>query len=1227
MTMVHDGTSQSQRQMAALQPGHFNVFEMCLESLLAMGVEHAGLINYYNLDNVIDGTWKAVFTADDTLVLAHIAATDMVKIATAFDNACRRPAHRNTAAALAQAACSYRLAVQLDEWFKSLSTPGHHPGRVVRRVIEHAVHSELAVHFQELMALLRPYPEPWLKKYAIAPAVLSPLWQSRTTVSAPPPSRTPDFDAALQRCFQRFYNAVSLVIETAAGYLPDALARQDHEPSVALFIAFTRLHQLACDHANTFTTRHLDYYYRELLRIQPATGIADATYLILVPDGAVPGVKIAQGTRFTAGPDQNGNPLIYCADHDLWITDTTVQSLYTLYFEKNPLISPESELDYVTGIWGAALTPLDLNAPPAELHKATLQPLFGVSAGQAAEKTAATVPLGFAVTSPILLMANGERRITVSIQFATTAANHPATIVRRIGQLSGTTRQDAFYKVFERIFRISFTAESGWYAVNHYLPDPKLMASDGLTGCLRLHIKLPPEAPPIVACTPAVHGQGYETNPPVPVMRFTINNQNDLFPYSLLCKLILKEIRIDVAVSGSTEVLVYNQHGQIDPTHPFQPFGPLPDLGAYFVVGSHEAAMKQLSAFETNLAWDQLPGGPQGMAAYYHLYDEPYRPELYKTSVTLLSNGRWHPNRQKEQQSIPLFQTTRSPGTGITQTADGSRLRVPDLSPYTPIAKEVRKNQFGFYPGTRGGFFKYTLTDPPYGFGHKSYPLLLSRILSDNAGKKKKHSIPNPPYTPTVKSITIDYQAHTVINMEKGLQQNRKENQNHLYYLHPLGLERIYPPVDNRPRAMVPEYRHSGHLFIGLGGSKPEGVLSLFFHLHPSSAGHTPQSLPLPRWSYLNGDCWCELPPNRIISDTTHGLTSSGIIALELPSNLTHGHTILPSDQYWLRAAMDIVPQAIGHLYSVAAHGLKVTWQNHGNDPAHLNTPLPPGTISQAIAPIAGIGRILQPVASFGGRAESTDNQLNIRASERLRHKNRAVTIWDYERLILDRFPEIFKVKCFAGMTLSGDRDVPGQILIVVIPQFSAGTTTPQSRPMADMALLQRIREHVARLASPFAVIDVCNPVYESVQVRCAVKLQPGAGASVKHIDLAISNYLSPWSETGHYQAGFGWTLRSIDLKAFIQGLNEVDYVTQLSMLHITRPDQACMLEDTAASDLHTPEQPETSDHIVPGKPWSIAVPMKHHAIETIMDFQHRPPQPVGIDDLEIGATFIISGN
>ena len=58
------------------------------------------------------------------------------------------------------------------------------------------------------------------------------------------------------------------------------------------------------------------------------------------------------------------------------------------------------------------------------------------------------------------------------------------------------------------------------------------------------------------------------------------------------------------------------------------------------------------------------------------------------------------------------------------------------------------------------------------------------------------------------------------------------------------------------------------------------------------------------------------------------------------------------------------------------------------------------------------------------------------RISERLRHKGRAITRFDYERITLEQFPEIWKVKCInhtlglANTTYQKDLELaPGFVL------------------------------------------------------------------------------------------------------------------------------------------------------------------------------------------------------
>ncbi|MGD9010260.1 MAG: hypothetical protein PVG41_20215, partial [Desulfobacteraceae bacterium] len=78
--IVHDGTEQQQRYPAPFRKDYFNLAEMDLRTLLAIGIDYAGLVKYYRADNRIDGTWSRFFTGDATMVLASIIATHLEKI-------------------------------------------------------------------------------------------------------------------------------------------------------------------------------------------------------------------------------------------------------------------------------------------------------------------------------------------------------------------------------------------------------------------------------------------------------------------------------------------------------------------------------------------------------------------------------------------------------------------------------------------------------------------------------------------------------------------------------------------------------------------------------------------------------------------------------------------------------------------------------------------------------------------------------------------------------------------------------------------------------------------------------------------------------------------------------------------------------------------------------------------------------------------------------------------
>jgi hypothetical protein len=209
----------------------------------------------------------------------------------------------------------------------------------------------------------------------------------------------------------------------------------------------------------------------------------------------------------------------------------------------------------------------------------------------------------------------------------------------------------------------------------------------------------------------------------------------------------------------------------------------------------------------------------------------------------------------------------------------------------------------------------------------------------------------------------------------------------------------------------------------------------------------------------------------------------------------------------------------------------------------------------------------------------------------------------------------------------------PGHILITVVPYLSPSAAGHDVCAMLNTIRLNQIATFVQELASPVVRIEVRNPVYEQIQIRCTVKVAGlgHPGVSINRLDHALSEYISPWRHLS-CKARFGWCIRREDVVSYIRQLDYIEFVTNVSMLHITQGDEGTFrLDDTArdtpeSAQYGTSERNETDelDCIRPRYPWSLPIPLTHHFIETTDTRDLIDAEMTGINELEIGSTFIM---
>ena len=1198
-----DGTGGEDRFRDLPAPRRLKVDGDGLMARLARARSQATRLAWVGPDNRKVGNWEGMFLSDPSALLAIIAGTALEGKALAG----RGPARG-----------VFRLACLMDGWYGHLLACR---GDATLSLL-HILTGEIT---DRLSPVLNRLPLVTCDPETHTGHGFHPVWKLASGSSRVCLDRGGRRGTAAM--LHLFLNAARMVRERAAALFPDSLETGDHDPAMGLFMTFASLYQRGGDALNQLPARHRDLYYDRVLAMPPRAARAQTLNLCLSSEGDARSIPVDAHTAFMGGKGSLGRDVTAVTEWPVTVHPGQVTRLETLFCERHPLISPEHELGLMSGLrhHGVDLDPI---IPEAGVGTLPSRPLFGPSRRPADERSDGDARVGFGVSAPVLALAEGDRTIHLTLNHAPLDRDGEAALFRTLDVLAKSRkegREGALRILFSDAFVFSITTATGWHGMGE---TPVAVSLDPEGPRIQVRFQLGREIPAVTSWDPAIHGADGPGQPGIPQIRAVLNPRTPVYLASLLAPFVLREVQIRVAVRGARELILANQLGPLDPNLPFTPFGPLPRRGSYFVVGHRESASKSVEKCRLELIWADLPPGSQGFAEHYRSYGQGLDNGSFTVALAALKDGQWV--AEKESNPRRLFATDADRGQA---PAPVTELAVSDPRLLTPAPMA----EGGFTLASRNGYFRMEISGPETAFGHQVYPELLTRRLMLQAKVKKKEvvELPNPPYTPTISSISMDYQAAETLDPA------RDKGAGAFFHLLPSGFNRPGVQSPERSVRLFPGLDGEAHLFLGISGGRPRGRISLLFCLKESGADPGNLSGITTDWALLGGNQWQPLGPRAVLRDTTGGFLTSGVVVLdlpELPPSDRVAQTAMPPGLFWLRATASLkngAPGALQHLLKTGLARCRGIYLN--GVPARLE----PGDVAPVDGtgfaprmPLVGIASAVQAGEGFGGREAEGARPRMARVRERLRHKGRAVTPWDMERLLLEREPGLSKVKCFPAMDAGGN-PCPGRCVVAVLPENSGASDLPR----LSAHRLEAMKHRLEALASGQARLTVINPAYERIQVRCTLTLATPDGDALNRVHAEISHFLSPWETDVGYVPRFGWCVREAEVRAHIAAHPDVLSVTNFSMLHLIRtPRDRYLLRDTALRDAGDSPQPpemdcratpepgpaETRKEIRPHLPWSIAVPAGRHFLEVNATARPISPEKTGIGELEVGRTLIL---
>jgi hypothetical protein len=974
--------------------------------------------------------------------------------------------------------------------------------------------------------------------------------------------------------------------ESWSKFLPDLSSLTQAEaqaatcPQKALFLAFLRMYEDARNELNRVTARHLEFYYREVLGLAPRGPVPDQAHIVASLKKTAPEVLIPSGTRF-----KTKDGLEYASELEVVANRAELVHRRILAVDAGT-----GRLRYAV----EAASSDGLGEPLPEEDPAWHP--FGH--GHALPNTS----LGFAVSSPVLLMQEGERTITLTLTLTGVAGSlAPEAVSASLGgYLSG---------------------EKEWLDAGSPIEASVGRNNQGLLE-LRLTFALDSKAGSVVAYDPTVLDGGFDTLAPVLKILLLDDAANEIVAALTACE--VDSIRIDVEVAGMKALVLENDFGRLDPAKVFMPFGPSPKVGNSFYVNAEEAFVKDVKGVKLHLLWSNPPGD---FAKYYQGYTDRNGQSVnnayFTADLEILRDGKF-----QQLTSDFLFESDPSK----VHTLDSEESKTPQISAggisYAEFAGQFSRNvsvakvqmpfsdvkvaqplkaigvspvrafrerlllPLKFTPSNlrafkSEGFLRLRLKKD---FLHDRYAELFADAVAFNqSNPKDPKPVPFPPYTPELASFTLDYEARSPVFRPNSADAGAFDSRDmRLFHLTPFGQREEHRYIREQVSAeslsvtLFPAIESSGELYIGLKGIAGRESISLLFQFLEGSANPLSVRQPI-TWSVLASNHWKSLPTERILAERTSDFLVSDVIRLLLPPETSTNNTWLEPGFVWLRAAIAGDVTAVCRLLAIHPNAVPVLLANPERA-THLDASLPAGSITQAPASLPGVKEVAQPYGSSRGLPAESSRSFNTRTSERLRHRKRAVTPWDFERLILDRYPGVYRAMCLPH-TNREVRLAPGCVTLVLLPDTRGRNQANPLMPFTDLATLSDAENFLSEFHTPFVQVAAINPLFEPLKVSFKVALQPGKPfATFRSIlDADLKRHLSPWAFDATLSPEFGGTVLRSKLLRFLESLDYVDYLTELTL---------------APSTPHG--DPASIQRVTPSTPASIVMSAPSHQIEPI---------------------------
>ncbi|MCF6437569.1 hypothetical protein [Pseudoalteromonas sp. MMG022] len=389
------------------------------------------------------------------------------------------------------------------------------------------------------------------------------------------------FDAlqGLENIYQQVYRFFVQVIQSAKPAFYDMVVQQNDFPDTSLIIVANQLLTYSQQQFNQYSQKHLDFYYKTLLKQTPASAQPDYTYLCLTLNKSVSSYEMPQGTQFTAGAYPDKSPVLFASTEQTELNHASFVRMYGVSYV--PSSDAGNDMQQY----------LQTFADSTKVRKSQTGRVL--SSDWFASNQGEQVQQGFALASDMLFLNAGNRTVTLTLTFS-----HDMEV---------THYQNA---------QVAVSCAKGWVDIlpkavgSGPKPVSSAVWSASNTKQLQLTLKFSSSFEAIT----------------------TFSKPNADFPLQMpYCKVMLPNsvnlqsqprllsVKLHVLVEDSELVALSNDNGLLTNNKAMYLLGTRPQVDSHFYLSYPEAFAKPVTSLKVRVDWDNVP---EDFSVYYDAYND-----------------------------------------------------------------------------------------------------------------------------------------------------------------------------------------------------------------------------------------------------------------------------------------------------------------------------------------------------------------------------------------------------------------------------------------------------------------------------------------------------------------------------------------------------------------------------------------------------------------------------